>query len=50
MSYPEACYLGDAGEISAPREGYFEGVAAGLDALTDAERQEFFVRHDTYWI
>jgi mannose-6-phosphate isomerase-like protein (cupin superfamily) len=34
----------------APREAYFEGVAAGLAELTDEERAEFFVHHDTYWL
>ncbi len=33
----------------APREAYFEGLA-GLGQLTEAERAEFFLRHDTYWI
>ncbi|MEU2616427.1 cupin domain-containing protein [Micromonospora sp. NPDC007271] len=33
----------------APREGYFEGLA-GLAALSDEERTEFFLRHDTYWL
>jgi mannose-6-phosphate isomerase-like protein (cupin superfamily) len=31
------------------REAYFEGLA-GLADLTDVERAEFFLRHDTYWI
>jgi mannose-6-phosphate isomerase-like protein (cupin superfamily) len=34
----------------APREPYFEGVAAGLAHLSEEQRAEFFVRHDTYWI
>ena len=33
----------------APREGYFEGLA-GLGDLSEAEREEFFLRHDTYWV
>jgi len=36
----------------APREDYFETlarVAEGL-VLTDDEKTEFFLRHDTYWI
>lgn len=33
----------------APREGYFEGLA-GLAELSDEERTEFFLRHDTYWL
>ena len=33
----------------APREAYFEGLA-GLAGLTEEERTEFFVRHDTYWV
>ncbi|MFG3417676.1 cupin domain-containing protein [Micromonospora sp. NPDC048063] len=33
----------------APREGYFEGLP-GLAALSEEERTEFFLRHDTYWI
>ena len=35
----------------APREDYFETLAAaGLKDMTDDERNEFFVRHDTYWV
>ncbi|MCO5996001.1 cupin domain-containing protein [Actinoallomurus rhizosphaericola] len=34
----------------APREGYFEGLAEGLDKLTDEERIEFFLRHDNHWV
>jgi oxalate decarboxylase/phosphoglucose isomerase-like protein (cupin superfamily) len=36
----------------APREDYFETLAdaARRDALSDEERAEFFLRHDTYWI
>ena len=33
----------------APREGYFEGLA-GLAGVSEAERAEFMVRHDTYWL
>ena len=33
----------------APREGYFEGLA-GLAGLSEEERTEFFLRHDTYWV
>ncbi|MEV0154277.1 cupin domain-containing protein [Micromonospora sp. NPDC050686] len=33
----------------APREGYFEGLA-GLATMTEEERTEFFLRHDTYWL
>ena len=33
----------------APREGYFEGLA-GLGELSEEERTEFFLRHDTYWV
>jgi mannose-6-phosphate isomerase-like protein (cupin superfamily) len=36
----------------APREDYFETLAdaARREALSDEERAEFFLRHDTYWI
>ncbi len=37
----------------APREEYFETLAAlGRDemTLTDAERHEFFLRHDNHWL
>ncbi|MGH8969399.1 MAG: cupin domain-containing protein [Actinomycetes bacterium] len=36
----------------APREDYFETLAdaARRDAMTDEERAEFFLRHDTYWL
>lgn len=37
----------------APREEYFETLAAlgkGEMTLTDAERDEFFLRHDNYWL
>jgi len=33
----------------APREGYFEGLAE-LASKSEAEREEFMVYHDTYWI
>ena len=33
----------------APREGYFEGLP-DLGGLTDEEKAEFFIRHDTYWL
>jgi mannose-6-phosphate isomerase-like protein (cupin superfamily) len=33
----------------APREGCFEGLPA-LAELSDEERAEFFVRHDTFWL
>ncbi len=32
----------------APREGYFEGLSE-LANLSDEEREEFFLYHDTYW-
>jgi mannose-6-phosphate isomerase-like protein (cupin superfamily) len=32
----------------APREGYFEGLA-GLGDLSEEDKAEFFLRHDTYW-
>ena len=32
----------------APREEYFEGLA-GLGDLSEEEKAEFFLRHDTYW-
>jgi mannose-6-phosphate isomerase-like protein (cupin superfamily) len=36
----------------APREDYFETLAdaARREALSDEERAEFFLRHDTYWV
>jgi mannose-6-phosphate isomerase-like protein (cupin superfamily) len=36
----------------APREDYFETLAdaARREGLTDEERREFFLRHDTYWL
>jgi mannose-6-phosphate isomerase-like protein (cupin superfamily) len=33
----------------APREGYFEGLAT-LAELSDEERKQFFIDHDTYWL
>ncbi len=33
----------------APREGYFEGLA-GLGRLSEQEKADFFVHHDTYWL
>jgi hypothetical protein len=33
----------------APCEGYFEGLAK-LAELTDEERAEFFIRHDSYFV
>ncbi|MEV7543966.1 cupin domain-containing protein [Streptomyces sp. NPDC089915] len=33
----------------APREAYFEGLAALADA-SDEERTEFFVRHDSFFV
>jgi hypothetical protein len=33
----------------APREPYFEEVGKAAD-LSEAERQAFFLHHDTYWI
>ncbi len=32
----------------APREDYFERVATAKD-MTEADREEFFLRHDTFW-
>ena len=34
----------------APREDYFEGLAAGLGDLSDEEKAEFFLRHDSHWL
>jgi mannose-6-phosphate isomerase-like protein (cupin superfamily) len=34
----------------APREGYFEGLAAGLGDLREEERADFFLRHDNHWL
>nr|WP_269330464.1 cupin domain-containing protein [Kineosporia babensis] len=33
----------------APREGYFEGLPK-LAELTDEQRAEFMIEHDTYWL
>jgi mannose-6-phosphate isomerase-like protein (cupin superfamily) len=33
----------------APREAYFEGFSALAD-MTDDERQEWFIRHDNYFV
>lgn len=33
----------------APREDYFETLARG-EEMTEEQRAEFMVRHDTYWI
>lgn len=33
----------------APREGYFEGLSAVAE-MTDAERADFFRRHDNHWV
>jgi mannose-6-phosphate isomerase-like protein (cupin superfamily) len=33
----------------APREGYFEGLI-GLSGLSEEEKAEFFLRHDTFWL
>jgi mannose-6-phosphate isomerase-like protein (cupin superfamily) len=33
----------------APREGYFEGLLE-LGGLSEEERAEFFLRHDTHWL
>jgi mannose-6-phosphate isomerase-like protein (cupin superfamily) len=33
----------------APREDYFERVATA-SAMTEEERAEFFLRHDTFWV
>jgi mannose-6-phosphate isomerase-like protein (cupin superfamily) len=32
----------------APREDYFEALA-GLAQLTEEQRAQFFIQHDTYW-
>ena len=36
----------------APREDYFETLArvAGGDTMTEQEREEFMLRHDTFWV
>jgi hypothetical protein len=33
----------------APREDYFERVRTA-SAMTEEERAEFFLRHDTFWV
>jgi hypothetical protein len=33
----------------APREAYFEGITE-LAGLSDEQRAEFFVRHDSYFV
>jgi mannose-6-phosphate isomerase-like protein (cupin superfamily) len=33
----------------APREDYFERITE-LGAMSDEERVEFFLRHDTFWV
>ncbi|MER7499694.1 cupin domain-containing protein [Nonomuraea pusilla] len=33
----------------APREGYFEGLPE-LAGMSEEEKAEFFIRHDTYWV
>jgi mannose-6-phosphate isomerase-like protein (cupin superfamily) len=33
----------------APREGYFEGIV-DLAGMTEDERAEFYLRHDTFWV
>jgi mannose-6-phosphate isomerase-like protein (cupin superfamily) len=33
----------------APREDYFERVAT-TSSMTEQERAEFFLRHDTFWV
>ena len=33
----------------APREGYFEGLI-DLGRLSETEREEFMLRHDTFWL
>jgi mannose-6-phosphate isomerase-like protein (cupin superfamily) len=33
----------------APREDYFERVATAKD-MTEPDREEFFLRHDTFWV
>jgi mannose-6-phosphate isomerase-like protein (cupin superfamily) len=34
----------------APREGYFEGLAAGLADLGPAEVADFMAEHDNHWL
>jgi mannose-6-phosphate isomerase-like protein (cupin superfamily) len=33
----------------APREGYFEGIV-DLAEMTEDQRVEFYLRHDTFWV
>ena len=33
----------------APREDYFETLAASAE-MSEEERAEFMIRHDTYWV
>ena len=33
----------------APREGYFEGLASGVER-SEEEWAKFFADHDTYWV
>lgn len=33
----------------APRESYFEGIAH-VDEMTEAERTEFYLKHDNIWL
>jgi hypothetical protein len=33
----------------APREDYFETLAA-REPMSEEERAEFMLRHDTYWV
>ena len=39
-------------EPGAPREDYFETLAAQAEhgPLSEEERVEFMLRHDTYWV
>lgn len=34
----------------APREAYFEGLAAGLVAATDDDGTAFYLEHDNHWL
>jgi mannose-6-phosphate isomerase-like protein (cupin superfamily) len=34
----------------APREAYFEGLVDGIGHLTEAEKADFYLRHDNYWL
>jgi mannose-6-phosphate isomerase-like protein (cupin superfamily) len=34
----------------APRESYFEGLAAGLAEMTEQERAAFYLAHDNHWV